>query len=151
MSYNFQSRKQILTLRGVYIEKSYFSQLLLSLCSLVSLILKNFFVCFLLKFSKKHHSKSFHFQHQFWGPKHNILCQNLLLRVNSPQTISKFIFQIIFTKLLMLFFIVWKNRRQFRRRPVSVLDKWTFSLTLCVRETENIIGFECGSLFLEMV
>ena len=84
----------------------------------------------------------------YFMPKPVVTC---LLHVNSPQTISKFIFQTIFTKLWMLFFIVWKNRRQFQTKPVSIADKWTFSLTLCVRETENIIGFEYGSSFLEIV
>ena len=49
--------------------------------------------------------------------------------------ISKFISQTIFTKLWMLFFIVWINHRQFRTRPVSVTDTWTFYLTLCIMET----------------
>ena len=52
----------------------------------------------------------------------------------------------------MLFFIVWKkNRRQFRTRPVSIPDKWTFFQPSVFWETENIIGFEYGSLFLEML
>ena len=37
--------------------------------------------------------KNFPSQHQIWGPKHNFWCSNLLLNVNSSQTISQFISQ----------------------------------------------------------
>ena len=53
------------------------------------------------------------------------------------------------TKLWVLFFIVCKKIAL--RYEQGLYRQWAFSLTHCIKETDDILGVEYGSYFLEMV
>ena len=76
-------------------------------------------------------------QKYFW-------CLDLFTCKFIPKHFFKFISQTIFTKLWMLFFVVCKKMIAVCYEQ-GLYIQWAFSLTLCIKETEDILGVEYGS------
>ena len=113
-------------------------------------------MCFLPKLATKNQPKHFHYQHLTWGPKHNFWFINLFLYVNLSWKISRFISQTSFTKLKMLFFIVWKQGILTTDRVPQcnfLLQNWLFSFSArCSLMSRKWLGpivpkFDCFVLF----